>query len=188
MSTALQPPCPALPPPRHEPKATRHPTPDPPTSTPSSPRDAPDQPEPSSPNKDKPKDEPKDDAIDMETFIQIIELDEDDRDFSTGMVEAYFEQAIVTFKNMDSALEKKDLEKLSSLGHYLKGSSAALGVVKVQDSCEKIQHYGQCQDEKRNRLSDEEALAKIGLTLSQVKEEYAAAEEWLKDWLNADVA
>jgi len=41
--------------------------------------------------------------------------------------------------------EKKDgdyLKTLSELGHFLKGSSATLGLTKVKDSCEKIQHYG----------------------------------------------
>lgn len=42
----------------------------------------------------------------MEIFNQIIELDEDDDDleFSTGMVEAYFAQADKTFTDMDDAL------------------------------------------------------------------------------------
>ena len=46
-----------------------------------------------------------DEIIDMETFQQIVDLDEDDtRDFSTGMVEAYFDQAAKTFQDMDGAL------------------------------------------------------------------------------------
>ncbi|OBZ71399.1 Multistep phosphorelay regulator 1 [Grifola frondosa] len=87
-------------------------------------------------------------AIDMETFHQILDLDEDDtHDFSFGMAEAYFSQANTTFVDMDEALKNEDLTKLSSLGHFLKGSSAALGVAKVQASCEQIQHYGALRDE-----------------------------------------
>ncbi len=48
----------------------------------------------------------EEDPINMEIFNQIIELDEDDEDleFSTGMVEAYFAQADKTFTDMDEAL------------------------------------------------------------------------------------
>lgn len=76
-----------------------------------------------------------------------------------------------------------DLAKLSSLGHFLKGSSAALGVSKVQASCEQVQHYGDLRDEDMDSdLTPAQALAKIGVTLKRVKLEYAAAEKWLKEY------
>ena len=79
--------------------------------------------------------------------------------------------------------ESKNLAELSSLGHFLKGSSAALGVAKVQASCERMQHYGQQRDEEAGtKLSDEEALNRIGTLLEQVKKEYGDAEKWLKNW------
>jgi HPt (histidine-containing phosphotransfer) domain-containing protein len=79
--------------------------------------------------------------------------------------------------------EIKDLPKLSSLGHFLKGSSAALGVSKVQASCEKIQHYGQLRDEEESKdLTSEAALEKIEPLLETVKDEYAVAEKWMKNW------
>lgn len=129
-------------------------------------------------------DEPEGDVIDMETFDQILDLDEDDtHEFSRGMAWAYFSQAASTFEEMDEAYTAKDLPKLSSLGHFLKGSSAALGVFKVQASCERVQHYGDKRDEEANRdLTAEEALAKIEVTLKRVKVEYAAAEKWLKNY------
>ena len=45
-------------------------------------------------------------SIDMETFNQIIDLDEDDEtyDFSWGMAWAYFSQAKSTFEEMNQAL------------------------------------------------------------------------------------
>ena len=74
---------------------------------------------------------------------------------------------------------------MSALGHFLKGSSAALGVSKVKDSCEKIQHYGLRRDEEKNKdLTEEEALDMIRVLLLQVKEDYAAAERWLSNWLS----
>lgn len=49
--------------------------------------------------------DPKVPVIDMDTFEQILELDEDDtRDFSAEMVWQYFDQAKLTFTDMDAAL------------------------------------------------------------------------------------
>ena len=78
---------------------------------------------------------------------------------------------------------KKDLLTLSNLGHFLKGSSAALGVSKVQATCEKIQHYGKLWDDDANvNLSEDAALKKIEPLLQRGKQEYEHAEKWLRDW------
>ncbi|KZT64242.1 histidine-phosphotransfer domain, HPT domain-containing protein [Daedalea quercina L-15889] len=123
-------------------------------------------------------------TIDLDTFHQILDLDEDDtHEFSKEMVTAYFTQANTTFGEMEQAYNAKDLTKLSSLGHFLKGSSAALGVARVQASCERIQHYGQLRDEEAGAdLTDESALKKIEPLLGRVKKEYIVAETWLKKW------
>merc|ERR1712000_326300 len=113
------------------------------------------------------------DSIDAVTFEQILEMDddEDDREFSRSIVFSFFEQAEQTFKKMDDALEEKDLATLSSLGHFLKGSSATLGLTKVKDSCEKIQHFGQKKDETGTTdISEEEGLAKLKTTIEQAKQ------------------
>jgi len=126
--------------------------------------------------------------IDMETFNQITELDEDgDDSFSRSMVESYFDQAKKTFKDMDEALQKKDLLKLSELGHFLKGSSAALGVTQVQASCEQIQHIGKPKDEHtKEAILVPEALRRIELLLVRVKADFVVAEKWLVDWYGDD--
>jgi osomolarity two-component system phosphorelay intermediate protein YPD1 len=78
--------------------------------------------------------------------------------------------------------EAKDLATLSSLGHFLKGSSATLGLTKVKDSCEKIQHYGQKKDEAgtTDEPDEDKCLELIRATLKAVKEEYAEVEKVLK--------
>jgi osomolarity two-component system phosphorelay intermediate protein YPD1 len=77
--------------------------------------------------------------------------------------------------------KEKDLESLSSLGHFLKGSSAALGVCKVQSSCEDIQHYGQLR-EGNKVIKEDDAIAKIGTTLARAREEYQVAKVWLQEF------
>ncbi|KAF8909000.1 signal transduction histidine kinase, partial [Gymnopilus junonius] len=123
--------------------------------------------------------------IDTETFNQILELDEDEdsHDFSQPMVWDYFEQAEKTFITMDDAFAKEDLESLSSLGHFLKGSSAALGLSRVQHTCEQIQHVGNLRDEKSEKnLKPAEALKQMGKLLKRVKIEYKEAQVWMKDF------
>ncbi|KAI0028521.1 histidine phosphotransferase [Vararia minispora EC-137] len=120
----------------------------------------------------------------MEVFTQILDLDEDGQyDFSAGMVAAFFSQAQTAFADMDAAYSARDLKKLKDLGHFLKGSAAALGIYKVKDLCEAIQHYGAQRDEvARLDLSPDDALARIRSTLDDVKRQYAVAERWLNAW------
>lgn len=79
--------------------------------------------------------------------------------------------------------EAKELLKLSNLGHFLKGSSAALGVSRVQATCEKIQNYGKLWDEEHlKELSEKDALKKIEPLLKTGKKEYTDAEKWLRTY------
>ncbi|PWN89966.1 histidine-phosphotransfer domain, HPT domain-containing protein [Acaromyces ingoldii] len=126
--------------------------------------------------------------IDMDIFGQLLEMDdEDDREFSKEIVWNYFDQAESTFSKMDQALSKKDLPELSTLGHFLKGSSAAVGVIKVRDSCEYMQHYGKKADKDGiTELSAEAALEKLTTTLEGVKIEYKEAEVALRKFYEDD--
>lgn len=148
------------------------------------------------------------DNIDAATFEQILEMDddEDERDFSKSIVYDFFQQAASTFEKMDTGLyvshapptlekqprrtdvltaprsAEKDLEQLSALGHFLKGSSATLGLTKVKDSCEKIQHFGARKDETGTRDVDDDdvTLKRLHETVEQAKEEYREAERLLR--------
>ncbi|KAJ3014042.1 hypothetical protein HKX48_005380 [Thoreauomyces humboldtii] len=123
------------------------------------------------------------DIVDHNIFDQLLEMDEDDEDrsFSRDIVTNYFEQAETTFASMDTSLTEKDLQALSRLGHFLKGSSAALGLTKVKASCEKMQNYGNMKDERGSgSITAEEALKRIAALLKQTKVEYKEAEEYLK--------
>ncbi|ANB12289.1 Ypd1p [Sugiyamaella lignohabitans] len=128
------------------------------------------------------------DIIDWTTFGQILEMDEDeeDRDFSKGIVINFFEQAQVTFEQMETALKEGNLSDLSALGHFLKGSSAALGLTKVKNSCEKIQHFGAGKDETGSTEVNDEALCleRIRTTLAVVREEYEESEKYLRKFFD----
>lgn len=77
--------------------------------------------------------------------------------------------------------EQRDADELSSLGHFLKGSSATIGLTKVRDACEKIQRYGRFEnlDGTPNQDKDQ-MLGKIEETTKILKSEYSRAEQALK--------
>jgi len=86
--------------------------------------------------------------------------------------------------------EQKDLAQLSALGHFLKGSSATLGLTKLKDSCEKIQHFGAMKDESGSKDVDdkEKCLENCKTTIEQAKKEFKEAEIALKKFYHDEEA
>ncbi|KAI1430670.1 hpt domain-containing protein [Xylaria sp. CBS 124048] len=124
-------------------------------------------------------------AIDFYAFGQILDMeDSEDTNFTIEILYGYFEQAEETFQKMDKALKERDLDELCRLGHFLKGSSATIGLAKVRDSCEKIQRYGKKENADGSPEPDEElCLTNIGSTLNIVKSEYTDGRKLLLDYL-----
>lgn len=122
--------------------------------------------------------------IDYDTFSQILEMDDDEesRDFSKEIVVSFFEQAQNTIEEMKKGIKTRDLEKLSSLGHYLKGSSATLGLIKIKDACEAIQHLGARLDEPgQKQITDlQESLNRIQKKLDLLTTDYQSVEKTLR--------
>ncbi|KAH8168896.1 hpt domain-containing protein [Sarocladium implicatum] len=129
-------------------------------------------------------------VLDMNTFEQILEMDEpDDNEFSSSIVLGFLDQAEETFTSMDQALEAEQLDELSALGHFLKGSSATLGLVKIRDGCENIQRYGKKENVDGSPLPDaDECLKLIRETLEQVKKDYKHATVVLREHYPGDAA
>ncbi|KAF9301429.1 hypothetical protein BGZ74_006725 [Mortierella antarctica] len=123
-----------------------------------------------------------DSIIDHTTFDQLLDLDDEDHTFTRGLVDRYFDQAKKTFIEMESAIASKNYPELSRLGHFFKGSSAALGLTKIKDSCEKLlQHLGNLKDTvaaKPIPSSQDEAV--IRELLGQMRKEYEEVETFLK--------
>lgn len=110
------------------------------------------------------------DHVDKGTFSQILEMDEEGHDFSKPLVVGFFDQATETFLRIENALKASDLNELSSLGHFLKGSSATLGFTKIQENCQIIQQYGHRLTTESTPENDEEVcLKKISEALEKAK-------------------
>ncbi|KKZ67389.1 osomolarity two-component system, phosphorelay intermediate protein YPD1, partial [[Emmonsia] crescens] len=78
--------------------------------------------------------------------------------------------------------ETQDLNEITKLGHFLKGSSATLGLTKVKEACEKIQNLGAGKDESGtvNEPNTAISLANIKKTLNETKGDYNDAVVRLK--------
>lgn len=88
-------------------------------------------------------------------------------------------RALTRFPCLNRA--NKDLAELSSLGHFLKGSSATLGFIKVKDSCQVIQQYGHKLNLDGSPEPDEQVcLAKITEALQAAKDDMAKLETMLR--------
>ncbi|KAG7882225.1 hypothetical protein KL905_000280 [Ogataea polymorpha] len=98
--------------------------------------------------------------INWTIFQELLLMDEDEEGFALSLVQTFVDQASGIFKEIEALIEKQDpseddLKRLASLGHYLKGSAAALGLHTVQQECERIQNYG-----NKINLDDYEPAAK----------------------------
>ncbi|KAI5897887.1 histidine-phosphotransfer domain, HPT domain-containing protein [Schizophyllum commune H4-8] len=136
---------------------------------------------------DEKEDEEKGPPVKMEIFRQILELDdEDSHDFSREMVSDFFSQARDTLKTLDGAFTSSNLTTLADRGHFLKSSSASLGIYKVQEACGKIEQYGKKVADDGSSLEKDDALKLIDALLKKVKVDIDAAETWLDEWYERD--
>jgi len=124
--------------------------------------------------------------LNMETFQQLLDLDEDDevdREFSKGMVHAFFEQVQSTLPEMEKRTKKEDLATLSSLGHFLKGSAATIGAVKLSDRFEQVEYYGKLHERDTGReITQSDALARIRGVLGDAQTDFDVARKWLQQF------
>jgi HPt (histidine-containing phosphotransfer) domain-containing protein len=87
--------------------------------------------------------------------------------------------------------EEKELEKFSKSAHFLKGSSAQLGITSLPHTCTTLQHYGELWDDKKDsdrtkNMSEDESLKLIPPILNKAKQEYKAARRWMELYLAND--
>lgn len=96
--------------------------------------------------------------IEWSVFSELVAMDEDEEGFSKSLFQTFVEQVKETVQEIDANIESKNLEKLSSLGHYLKGSAAALGLESISAQCERIQNYGKKINFDKFKLKDDPDL------------------------------
>lgn len=73
------------------------------------------------------------------------------------------------------------MDRLSKLGHFLKGSSSSVGLAAVSRLCSLMQNYGNEKDDSGlNKISKEDAFHKLETLLPKLKEEQGRAKKWLE--------
>mmetsp|Transcript_36669 Transcript_36669/g.59266 ORF Transcript_36669/g.59266 Transcript_36669/m.59266 type:complete len:147 (+) Transcript_36669:121-561(+) len=112
-------------------------------------------------------DKSKEDLLDESIFDQLEELqDETQPHFVEEVITLYLETSAEKLAEMQSLLEKKDLDELAKSAHSLKGSSANIGAVKVVKICADLK--GLC--ENRDYQGVKKALADAHEQFDLVKE------------------
>lgn len=98
------------------------------------------------------------------------------------------DQAQTTFDQIEQELNtSQDLTQLSSLGHFLKGSSAALGLQRIAWACERIQNYGRKREGSlASQQDDAHYLSLIAETLQLARQEFGLAKQELSKFYNTD--
>lgn len=122
--------------------------------------------------------------INWVTLKELLDMDDDveECDFSAPMIKSFLEQAESTFDEMEEAIEDDDLERLAALGHYLKGSAATLGLIKVEHYCELIQAYGskRTADGQEEEPDEELCMSNIRQIMPKLRSDYKITVHWLK--------
>ncbi|KAI8834396.1 signal transduction histidine kinase [Chytriomyces cf. hyalinus JEL632] len=125
-------------------------------------------------------------VVDRSVFDGLLDMDDDpvEREFSKDIAVQYCQQTKGTLVDIQLALRSNDIESLGRLGHFQKGSSSALGLRKVQSTCELIQNLGRRVDQDGNALllSDAEILAHLDRLVAELFAVNREAENWLKEF------
>lgn len=119
-----------------------------------------------------------DEVINWDILNEIVSMDEDDAGFSHSLIVQFFDQASTTFDQMQLHLDgDKDLVQLGQLGHFLKGSSASLGLQRIAWVCERIQNYGQRREGAN--IGDEKYIELISGCVDLARKEFLSAKKEL---------
>ncbi|SCW03951.1 LAFE_0H02652g1_1 [Lachancea fermentati] len=129
------------------------------------------------------------DVINWEILSEIVSMDEDNPDFSKELIIQYIDQAETTFAHIEAELDGScDLTQLASLGHFLRGSSAALGLQRIAWACERIQNYGRKREGVVSGQEDDAHFAGlIRQTLEQARLEFAAVRRELSKFYHTQL-
>lgn len=131
--------------------------------------------------------------VDWQVFSELVAMDEDEEGFCQGLFQTFVDQFKDTFKEIDENIKVKDLNKLSSLGHYLKGSAAALGLTTIAEQCERMQNYGHRNNFDNYKIkglkeSDDEFWIKlIEDTMEKAKDGFQKSKAALNSYFDDDL-
>lgn len=127
--------------------------------------------------------------IDWDILNEIVSMDDDDPGFSKLLIIQFIDQANTTFQQIQDELDNgKNFQEVSGLGHFLKGSSSALGLQRIAWACERIQNYGKKSEYSINKYNEnsDDCLRLISESLILAKNEFEAAKKELSNYYKVD--
>lgn len=120
-------------------------------------------------------------SADLFDNVLMLDVQRNDHNDSYGVIKTFLQQVDETIVEFDQLFNQKKMEDLSRRGHFLKGSSATLGIKKIRLDCEKIQHYASYKDLDGTRaLTSPEAESMLETVLSELKDHWAEARRHLQ--------
>ncbi len=81
--------------------------------------------------------------LNLDTLQQLLDMDDLDsnHEFSSSLLSDYFIQVVEKLEELKTLLRDGDIVGVGKVGHFLKGSSAAIGALSAQRICDDIQHW-----------------------------------------------
>jgi len=96
-----------------------------------------------------------------------------DRSFLRELLEMYIEDFKVKFAELKKAIEETNFSGIQELGHYLKGSSANLGMEPLRELFYKIEFCGREQDPQQAQ----QYISKLQHEFDRLLEYFAGMDE-----------
>ncbi|SPJ78944.1 uncharacterized protein FTOL_07335 [Fusarium torulosum] len=115
------------------------------------------------------------DLIDMTKFAQLLEMDDDDRqfEFSSSVCIDWMEQSKAVYSQLDEAMSVNKgakFDKLFSHARFLEGSAKSVGAIKVTGISEVLKRLGKRQDAtKADMQDDNRVLQEANVVLIEAK-------------------
>jgi osomolarity two-component system, phosphorelay intermediate protein YPD1 len=110
-------------------------------------------------------------VINEDIFSQLLEMDDDDtHSFSKEIIDNFFEQLQENIPKFSELMERKDYEEMGRLGHFLKGSSAAVGAEQLRLICEQINHYDHFTNDANRETFLKENIEKLDEAMKETKQ------------------
>ena len=109
---------------------------------------------------------------DVVDISRIRETSDGDTEFELELIEMYLDDAQSHVDRLEAAVDAGDIAAIKQGSHTLKGSSANIGAIRMQEASFELEKCGR----------DGDAAAAVGL-VAPLKEAFAATEIYFKDYL-----
>ncbi|CAH7688825.1 signal transduction histidine kinase [Phakopsora pachyrhizi] len=117
-------------------------------------------------------------VVNQDVFMQLVDMEDENSDgkfkFTRGLIDLYFEDSEDTLRSMRESLRASDYYKLGRQAHFLRGSSASIGIAEVASICESIE-----MEVMSKKLPD---FNWFNLKIEAINSTHILARQWFADF------